>query len=241
MAYVDDLLARAPGHPAALLMRGSLHEMAGETERAEQAYRAVVAALPQSPLAHVTLARHLAGRGDAAGAEAALRAGLAVLPGNPQLQMPLVEMLVRREAYEEALALMDGLVQAYPDDLLVANNYAALVSDHFAGDAARLARAVAVAQRLRASDDPQLRDTYGWLLHLQGRHAEAIEVLGPVVAARPEDPWANYHAGMAYLAAGDVEAARAHLQKAAAATDPSFTRGTEAVEALRDLPADPPR
>lgn len=233
--YVDGLLAKAPENPAALLMRGSLYEMADDLGAAEETYRKVVSALPQSPLAHITLARHLLRGGDPAGAEAAIRNGLSHLPGNPNLQLPMVEILVANGAYEDALGIMETLVRAYPDNPLVANNYAALVADHFPEDADRLKRAVAVAQQLKTSEIPQLRDTYGWLLHLQGFHAEALKVLAPIAEARPEDAWANYHTGMTYLSVGKVPEARAHLQKAVASTDANFTRGVAAVDALQSL------
>jgi tetratricopeptide (TPR) repeat protein len=118
---------------------------------------------------------------------------------------------------------------------MFANNYAAMVMVHFLEDPAPLTRADAVARQLRAAPVPQFRDTYYSLLHVQGRHAEALEVLKPVAEALPGDAWANYHLGMVYLALGQPDLARAPLEVAVASTDPYFSKGASAIAALRGL------
>lgn len=235
LAYVDTRLSATPGQPALLLMRASLSDLLGKPDAAEADYRRVVRTLPQSAVAHVALARHLMHRDRPADAEAALRAGLAERPDDPSLKMPLVEILLRRADIDGALALMEDMVRAYPDNALVANNYVSLVTDHAPLDPVRIARAAEVAGQLGTSAVPQLRDTYGWLLHIRGQHAQARQILEPVLAEIPQDAWANYHMGMVCKALGDREGAARHLQAALRSTDSSFTKAEQVLSALQAL------
>jgi predicted Zn-dependent protease len=224
MTYVDDLLVRYPNAPALLLMRASLSEMNNDPESAQAGYRAVIKSVPQSPLAYVALARHQMRNDQVDDAEATLRDGLHHRPEDPTLKMPLVEILLRANEIDEALQLMENMVRAYPDNLLIANNYVALVTDYAPEDPASLERAASVAGQLRASSVPQLRDTYGWLLHKRGEHAAARSVLASVLEEVPDNSWANYHYGMVLATLGETEAALLHLRRAIATTDSSFDK-----------------
>jgi cellulose synthase operon protein C len=233
--YVEGLIGQAGPQPALILMRGSLSDMAGEAEAAEADYRKVVRTLPQSPLGHVTLARHLLRRDDAAGAEAVIRAGLEIVPNAPTLKLPLVEILLRRGDHAAAVDRMEELVEAYPDNPVIANNYVSLVTEYMPGDSARLSRAVSVSGQLKASPAPQFRDTYAWLLHVSGDSPAAGRMLETVLAETPEDVWANYHAGMVYKALGETDKALAHLEKVLRTTDPNFDKTPHALEAMKLL------
>ncbi|WP_299407243.1 tetratricopeptide repeat protein [uncultured Roseobacter sp.] len=235
MDYVAGLLEEAPENPALLLMNASLNEMAGNTDFAEAGYRAVVQKIPASPIAHIALAQHLMREGRPTEAEAAIRAGLAQRPEDPSLKMPLVEILLRRREIEPALQNMEALVRAYPDNALVANNYVALVTDYAVEDAARLELATSVAGQLKSSPIPQLRDTYGWLLHKRGDHQAAKAVLTAVLEEIPEDAWANYHLGMVQVSLGEDDDAIVHLRRALATTDASFDKTDVVVATLGSL------
>lgn len=235
MDYINDLLAQYPNTPALLLMRASLNEISNQAEMAQADYRAVIKYVPQSPVAYVALAQHQMRTESAEEAEATLRAGLNNRPNDPTLKMPLVEILLRRQDVEEALLLMENMVAEYPDNLLVANNYVALVTDYVPENKEALARATSVAGQLRASSVPQLRDTYAWLLHKQGDHAAARGVLVSVLNDIPDDSWANYHYGMVLAALGKREDALIHLRRALASTDSSFDKAEVALEEIKVL------
>ncbi|MBU2993394.1 tetratricopeptide repeat protein [Octadecabacter sp. 1_MG-2023] len=235
MDYINDLLEQYPNTPALLLMRASLNEITDQADRAQTDYLAVIRFLPQSPMAYVALAKHQMRNERAADAEATLRTALEVLPSEPTLKMPLVEILLRRQDVAEALRLMDELVVEYPDNPLVANNYVALVTDYAPEDPETLARAASVAGQLRVSTIPQLRDTYAWLLHRQGDHAAAQDVLVSVLEEIPDNSWANYHYGMVLSALGEREDAVTHLRRALASTDSSFDKTEVVLAEVQEL------
>ena len=94
------------------------------------------------------------------------------------------------------------------------NNLASLLSDHRADDKDAVERAYTIASRLRPSDLPQYRDTYGWTRYLKGEYDIALERIAPVAGALPNNPWVHYHLGMVYAALKQPEKARPHLEAA---------------------------
>ncbi|HLH56087.1 MAG TPA: hypothetical protein VKY92_20975 [Verrucomicrobiae bacterium] len=72
-----------------------------------------------------------------------------------------------------------------------------------------LAKAHSVARELyhRERADPLIASTYAYSLHLQGRTAEALELLRPLEAVLRETPSAAFYYGILLAAAGDTKAA----------------------------------
>jgi Flp pilus assembly protein TadD len=85
------------------------------------------------------------------------------------------------------------------------------------------------------SDDPALLDTLGWAHYRSGNYAEAVRYLERAVAKAGEHPVSRYHLGMAYLAAGDREAATRELTEAIARPDAAFPERQEAEATLARL------
>ena len=63
-----------------------------------------------------------------------------------------------------------------------------------------------------APDDPQIADTYGWVLHRVGQHAEAVSTLRKAYTRRPQDEVIRFHLASALAANGDKREARRHLE-----------------------------
>ena len=82
---------------------------------------------------------------------------------------------------------------------MIANNLASLLASNRA-DPASLERAFAIARRLRGSDVPQFQDTYGWILHLRGDPAQALDYLAPAAAALPGNALVQFHLAETELA-----------------------------------------
>ena len=74
-----------------------------------------------------------------------------------------------------------------------------------------------MARRLRDAPVPQFQDTYGWILHLRGEAAEALDYLVPAAEALPENAEVQFHRGEAELALGRRDEARASFERAVAA------------------------
>ena len=77
-----------------------------------------------------------------------------------------------------------------------------------------LARAEELAKQFAKSPNPAFLDTYGWVLYVRGRYADAVPVLKEAVAKAPQAQVLQYHLGMAQLKAGDRAAARTSLEAA---------------------------
>jgi cellulose synthase operon protein C len=214
-AFLGDVLAGAPGDTRAMALMAEVKAAAGDAAGAEATLRRALAAAPEIPDLHRLLAGLLFGVGRTAEADAALEAGLAAAPRDRRLRFDLA---LRREAQgdpEAAIAIYEGLYAEDPDDALVANNLASLLSDHRA-DADSLARAAAVARRLRASPSPAFQDTYGWTLHLAGDSAQAVAVLRESAPQLADNPIAQHHLAVAYAAIGQDALAREQFARALA-------------------------
>jgi putative thioredoxin len=124
--------------------------------------------------------------GDAAGAEAAWRAVLAADPAHIEAGTHLASLLIDRDQPAEALVLLDRLAPTAE----VARLRAAAHVLEGSGDLEVLATAAA------DPDDHAAGLAYGRALAAAGRHAEALERLVEVVAARVGPPSEDARAAM---------------------------------------------
>jgi tetratricopeptide (TPR) repeat protein len=185
----------------------------GEAEAAMAVIEEGIAAATTTGPLYAALSEMRQSAGDPAGAAEAVQAGLEADPDNPALQFRAARLMESAGDFEAAIAAYEALYARNSSNVLVANNLASLLSDH-REDAESIARAVAVARRLRDSNNAAFLDTYGWTLHRAGRHEDAVEILERSTAALSEEPVAQYHLGMALEAAGDPQKARGHLEQA---------------------------
>lgn len=213
-AFVDDILAREPENAEALRLRGTLLQLDGEDAQAVEALRAAIEADAADSASYLALAalHRAADRPDKA--EATVAEGLAAVPDSPLLLLNHADGLNQRGDQAGALAAFEKLYALRPDSVVAANNLASVLSEHFADDPEKLARAAEVARRLAGMQNPQMQDTYGWIQYLQGKPDEALRSLIPAAEGLPENPWVRYHIGMAYAALGRTEEARGHLEAA---------------------------
>ena len=73
----------------------------------------------------------------------------------------------------EALELYETLLKERPDNLVLVNNVASLISDHHT-DSQSIDRAFALAFRLKDVGVPQFKDTLGWLYYLKRDFRAAV-------------------------------------------------------------------
>jgi tetratricopeptide (TPR) repeat protein len=83
-------------------------------------------------------------------------------------------------------------------------------------------------------DQPEFKDTLGWIYYRRSMHQEAVRHLEDTVRRAPRYADAHYHLGMAYLASGEVDLAKKSLERALAIrTD--FEGASEARKALTQI------
>ena len=240
-AYLDRVLAADPASLPGRLLQAGLFAVRGEAAAAEALYRAVLAEAPDLVPAHQAWYTFLLAEGRAAEAAAALEAGLAAAPGDGRLLFLQAGLREAEGDLAGALALYEELYARDTGSAVLANNLASLLTA-VRGDAASLARAHAVARRLRGSDVPQFQDTWGWILHLRGEHAAALEALAPAAEALPGDARVQFHHAEAAFALARWEEAAAGYARALAAADAgSPLPQAEAARArLAEIAARPP-
>ena len=212
--FLDKMIAEDPENIQAIGLRGNLHLAGGEFEDAEASFRRILAIAPANGGAHSALARLFTMQGEEEVAEQQILRGLELSPDNLILLARLAQYREVQGRYGEAIEVYERLYERVPDSLLVANNLASLLSDHQADEPEALDRAYQIASRLRPSDQPQYRDTYGWTRYLKGEYEEALERIEPVAEALPNNPWVRYHLGMVYAKLNQADKARPHLQAA---------------------------
>jgi tetratricopeptide (TPR) repeat protein len=141
--------------------------------------------------------------------------GITAAPEDLNLSLGLANIHERQQQYDDAIAVYEQLLEKKPDNVVVINNLAVLLSDH-REDIASLNRAKELASKLAESNQPALLDTLGWIHYRLGEYDEAAEVLSGVVVEAPDVPVFRYHLGMTYYKQGDNRAARDILSKTVA-------------------------
>ena len=118
---------------------------------------------------------------------------------------------------DRAVALFQDVLKQSPDDVDALNNLACLLAEqvHPPRPQEALAYSTRAVQRLRAlgQTSPFVADTQGWVLILNGRLDEGIDVLHQIVDGA-DFPDAHYHLAEGYLRKGAADDARRELTAA---------------------------
>jgi len=107
VASYETMLAKAPGHPAALNALGLLFYAAGLGEKALDCFERILKASPNDPIAACNRGLALAALDRKEAAEAQYRAVLARYPDLPQVNMNLGKLLSRNDRAAEAIPFLD--------------------------------------------------------------------------------------------------------------------------------------
>ena len=117
--------------------------------------------------------------------------------------------------YKKAIDVYHDLNDSHPDNLIIINNYASMLSDYGNGED-DLVIAKKLALKLELSSQPAFLDTVGWVYHKLNDSEKAVQYLTQAVEKSPKINVFNYHLGMAYKAKGDMVNAKVYLDKSLA-------------------------
>jgi tetratricopeptide (TPR) repeat protein len=209
----QDMVAAEPESRPARMALGLSHAAEGDLPAARRVFQELVEEQPTDLLPYLSLIRLATQEGDMEGALALTEKGLAAIPDNPDLLWSKAGLVERKGDIDSAIAIYDQLYARDSSSLIVANNLASLLATWKSDDPAALARASAVARRLKDTKVPAFMDTYGWIQHLNGDSAAALPYLEGAAEALASDPIVQLHLGVVQEAIGKTEAARAQLQK----------------------------
>ncbi len=213
--FLNGLLAENPDNLQAIGLRGNLYLASGDRDAAVAAYEQILKADPNNVGARSAMARSLQMTGQLDAAENELLIGLEVNPDNLFLKTRLAQFRELQGEFDSAIELYAEVQERVPNSLLLTNNLASLLADLRPDDPAAVDKAYQLASRLRDSEFPHYRDTYGWTRYLRGEYEEALEYIEPAVEQLSQNPWVHYHLGKIYLALERPDDAQKHLQQAA--------------------------
>jgi tetratricopeptide (TPR) repeat protein len=207
-------------NPYAQTLLGETDVKLGRTTAAATALDAVIAKNPRDAQPYLDRAKLYREAQQPEAALAMLQQASAAVPGD--LRAPLLEadILGQQGKTKPAMALYEEILQHHPGLEIAANNLASLIADDAAAEPADLEKAAALAQPFEASTNPALLDTLAWVDYRRGNPGAATAAMARV-AGTPANmtPEMHYHYGAILLKNGQVEAARAELQKAVGGGD----------------------
>ena len=96
-------------------------------------------------------------------------------------------------------------------------------------------RALLLARRAyeNAPGNPEIADTFGWILLANGENSEAVSVLSESARSLPNNPTVQYHLGIAHMESGSTALAKKALRRALELGE--FPESAAAREALETL------
>ncbi|MCC6473322.1 MAG: PEP-CTERM system TPR-repeat protein PrsT [Burkholderiales bacterium] len=130
-------------------------------------------------------------------------------PQDAQVRFQLSSYLIENGRYAEALAETEELQRRDPNNPVILNNLAWLLSER------KDPRAKEVAARAHslAPDAPAVVDTYGWILFNGGERDKGLEMLRKAAQNAPREAQIQYHFAHALSEVGQKDEAKAILRE----------------------------
>jgi putative PEP-CTERM system TPR-repeat lipoprotein len=208
---VDEAIGSNPKAPALRLLAGRVSVMAGDAPAAEKLLREAIELDPPQLIAYGMLAQLYVSQGRLDQARVEFDA-LAQRQARPVSALTMSGIILQgqgkndlaRERFERALAVDANAA-------IAGNNLAWMDIESGQLDTA-LQRAQAAAAA--APDVPEIMDTLGWAYYKKNLSTLAIPLFIRAIEKSPKNASYHYHAGMAYVAAGDAVRARSSLEQA---------------------------
>ena len=203
------------------------------TDSAETLLNEAIAINSGAEEPYILLSQVYQSKKDISATKAILVKGKTNVKASLKIPLRLAVIYELDESYKKAIDVYRELNETHPDNLVIANNLASMLSDYGNGkDDLELAKTL--VEKLKENDQPVFLDTIGWVYYKLGDSAQAVQYLTQVVEKMPEVNVFNYHLGMAYKLSGDKAQAKTYLEKSLADNKP-FQQKELAEAALKDL------
>ena len=211
--FIHSVLASSPNNIEAQLMSAQLLMLSGDYAKSIAELEQLLKNNPKLVAGYQSLASAYAQAKRPEEAIKTLNTGIAIEPKNVSLNMALAAMFEGSKQYDQALNVYEYLLKDNPNELVLMNNIASLMTDHKT-DKASLDRAYNLAKPLKETDIPQYLDTYGWASYKVGKLDEAELSLTKAIEKMPKVAVFQYHLAKIYIAKSDKEKAKAALKLA---------------------------
>ncbi|MBV8913137.1 MAG: PEP-CTERM system TPR-repeat protein PrsT, partial [Acetobacteraceae bacterium] len=228
LAVADRLRAEPANMPAAAVLKGDLLMGARRFKDAAAAFSDEFKREPSSALVVRLAAAEQAG-GDPQAANAELTRWLASHPNDADAAQLLASNEIVAHQLTEAERNLQIVLSQRPNDVAALNNMAWIYQER--GD--KRARQFAQRAYLQAPN-PEVGDTFAWILVAQGEPAKALPILQSASAARPNNPTLKYHLAVALKDLNRPDDAVAVLRPLLE-NAPSFEEKPAAQQLLADL------
>jgi tetratricopeptide (TPR) repeat protein/thiol-disulfide isomerase/thioredoxin/outer membrane lipoprotein-sorting protein len=151
-------------------------------------------------------------KGDFSNSIVALQKANELLPDTEQVLSTLALVLESAERWSEARQVYEAVLKLYPNNGVMLNNLAFLLTEH-GGD---LDDALPKAQRAKQllPDMTDVSDTLAWIYLKKNLTDNAIEIFKELVSKAPDNSTYHFHLGMAYLQKGDKAKALEQFREA---------------------------
>jgi len=166
-------------------------------------------------------------------AKSVLVKGTGNVSASIKIPLKLANLYEMEGVYTDATRVYKNVNKRHPDNLLIINNLASILSDHGNGEE-DLKIAKTLVAKLKESGQPAFLDTIGWVYYKLGDYKTAIQNLTQVVEKAPKVNIFNYHLGMAYKMSGDKAQAKVFLEKSLI-DSMQFKEKSLAEAALKDI------
>jgi tetratricopeptide (TPR) repeat protein len=230
---LDDVAARYPTSAVPFNIKGQILMSQQRQADGMAAFKGAIDREPKSWAGYRNLAFAQLSTNDSNAAIATLEGGMAKVTSPEPLEMSLAVLYQKNGKPDAAIQLYDTALNKDPQSDAIANNLAMLLVDS-KHDPISLERAKTLAARFSTSNNPELLDTYGWVLYRRGDATNALTALQSASSKAPNVPVLWYHLGMAQLLSGQTAAARDSLTRSLKFGQ-SFPGMDEAKAALQKL------
>jgi len=235
LALIEERLSRHPDDILAHALTGAVAMSGKDYPAAERAYRKAMALDMNRPESAASLANVLvlSGQGEKGVVEAEQQ--LANPPRTLGAYLLLGSLHEGLKQPQKAIAVYERAVLDHPENWIVNNNLAYLLSEQSASPA-DLAKALELAKKAQLLDPENyaVLDTIGWIYYKMGKFEQAQAALALVLGGNQNAPVFQYHMGMVQLKLGKNEEAKERL-KLAVASGQSFSGKEDAEKALKEL------
>ncbi len=233
-ALLTGILDADPENYTAQLLLARVYSAQKDTAKFESSLSKATETHPDRIEAYEVLYRSYLADGRRNMAAELIERGMRAAPQNEALKVFKADVLLSQGDREGALEIYSSLIDARPDDRIIANNFVSLSSDLRLDDAS-VARALEIAKTIESLENPFYRDTVGWAYYRAGQHDKALEYISQAVAGMENNAEMIYHLGAVQAAKGDVVSAKENLEKAISIGGDDFVYADDARKLLEQL------
>ncbi len=216
----------------AFVMQGTMHLKQGHFSKASAVFKELLAANPDDPRLYALLYDAQMGLGKEDEAMLTLRTGWLRLPQAIVLGLRLAAIQEKNKNWAEAVSTYREILKIQPDHMRSLNQLAWLLAEQKTD----LDDALQAADRACKLDLGNIAalDTRAWVLFQKENFPKARKELEQIVKAAPDQPYVQYHWGLALWKTGDASGAKAALQKALE-LEPKFSEADKIHELLKQI------